>query len=694
MVQSVQASLSSGRTYPLGASVTPGGVNFCLYSKHSTSVELLLFDERDLSQPSRVIAFDPQINRTFHYWHIFVPQIGAGQIYAYRVYGPMAPERGLRFDGDKVLLDPYARAVVGDETYSRSAAASPGDNCDRALKGVVVDSSTYDWEGDTFPRIPYASTVIYELHVGGFTRNPNSGIAPHKRGTYAGLIEKIPYLQELGVTTVELLPVHQFDEQDAPLGRKNYWGYSTIAFFAPHRQYSSNKDPLGPVNEFRDMVKAFHRAGIEVILDVVYNHTAEGNDRGPTLSLRGQANDDYYILEQSDPSTYSDYSGCGNSLKANSPVCGRVILESLRYWVTEMHVDGFRFDLASVLARKVSGQPPEEMPILLWAIESDEMLAGTKLIVEAWDAAGMYSVGQFVRYSDWYAEWNGPFRDDVRRFVKGDRGAVSLLASRLSGSSDIYTNLEREPNRSINFITCHDGFTLNDLVSYDRKHNEGNGEDNRDGANDNFSWNCGIEGPTDDPEVEALRLRQMENLLTVLFISHGTPMMSMGDEVRRSQQGNNNVYCQDNSLSWFDWDAVERHADILRFTKLLISFTQSLQLFCQERIFSTNEFGKEPYLKWHGVQLNQPDWGEDSHVLAFELCHPQSGEHLYIAMNAYWEPLQLDLPQLDSGQCWHRLLDTSLPSPDDISPLGETSPVASAHSYAIASRSCAILVAQ
>ena len=690
----MNANVFTGRSYPLGATVTPEGVNFCLFSRHCTGLELLLFDEGDLAQPSRTIAFDPERNRTFHYWHMLVPDIGAGQIYAYRAYGPFAPERGLRFDGDKVLLDPFARAVVGVETYSRQAAARPGDNCERAFKGVVVDPTTYDWEGDAFPRIPYASTVIYELHVGGFTRNPNSGVSPDKRGTYAGLIEKIPYLKELGITSVELLPVHQFDEQDAPPGLTNYWGYSTLNFFAPHRQYSSRKDPLGPVDEFRDMVKALHRAGIEVILDVVYNHTAEGNQNGPTLSYRGLDNPEYYILEQEDLSRYADFSGCGNSLKANSPICGRIILNSLRYWVTEMHVDGFRFDLATVLARKVTGRPPDEAPPLLWAIESDEILAGTKLIVEAWDPAGLYGVGRFINNSDWYAEWNGPFRDDIRRFVKGDRGTISLFASRLCGSSDIYTNLEREPNRSIHFVACHDGFSLNDLVSYNHKHNEANGEDNRDGANDNFSWNCGAEGATDDPDVEALRLRQIKNLLTILFVSHGTPMLLMGDEVRRSQRGNNNAYCQDNSLAWFDWDNVHKHADILRFTQQLIQFTQSLELFCQERIFTTNELGEEPYLKWHGLRPAHPNWQEDSHLLAMELCHPECGEHLYIACNADWRDCQLELPQLQQGKRWHRVMDSFLPSPQDFVNIQEAAAIDEHQRYALKSRSCAILVAK
>lgn len=499
-------------------------------------MELLLFDSPNAPLPDRIIQLEPKQNKTFYYWHVFVSNIGAGQVYAYRVDGPFNPDKGHRFDNTKVLLDPYAKAVVGWENYSREAAIYPGDNCAKALRGVVVDFSTYDWEGDIPLCIPYAKTVIYEMHVSGFTRNPNSGVPCEKRGTYAGLVEKIPYLKDLGVTAVELLPIHQFDEQDVRPGLKNYWGYSTIAFFAPHQAYSSRQDSLGMLDEFRDMVKALHQAGIEVILDVVFNHTAEGDDTGPTLSFKGLENQAYYILEQ-DSTKYSNYSGCGNTLNTNHEIVSRMIIDSLTYWVAEMHIDGFRFDLASVLSRSRLGHPLEDPPIL-WAIESEPILAGTKIIAEAWDAAGLYQVGSFI--GDRFAEWNGPFRDDVRCFVKGESGMVKRLADRILGSPDLYLQPEREPNHSINFVTCHDGFTLNDLVSYDSKHNEANGEDSRDGANHNFSWNCGEEGATNSPAIAALRLQQSKNLLTILLISQGTPMLLMGDEVRRTQLGNNN----------------------------------------------------------------------------------------------------------------------------------------------------------
>ena len=415
--------------------------------------------------------------------------------------------------------------------YSRDAASRPGDNSAAAMKSVVADPRSYDWEGDALVRRPWAETIIYEMHVAGFTRHASSGVAPAKRGTYAGLIEKIPYLQDLGVTAVELLPVFQFDPLHAPNG-VNYWGYQPISFFAPHHAFSSQPDPLAVLDEFRDMVKALHRAGIEVILDVVYNHTAEGGQDGPTISYKGLANDTYYILEK-DRSRYADFTGCANTLNANQSIVRRLILDSLRYWVTEMHVDGFRFDLASILSRDENGHPLPSPPIL-WDIESDPLLAGTKLIAEAWDAAGLYQVGSFV--GDAWQEWNGRFRDDVRSFVRGDNGTVCALASKLVGSPDVYGHKEREVEHSINFVTCHDGFTLNDLVSYNDKHNEANGEDNRDGADDNRSWNCGVEGPTDDPAIDALRNRQIKNLLAINLLAAGTPMLTMGDEVRRTQR--------------------------------------------------------------------------------------------------------------------------------------------------------------
>jgi isoamylase len=683
-----------GKSFPLGASVYTDGVNFCIFSKFASGIELLLFDGANDPKPARIITLDPKRNKTFHYWHVFVKGIVAGQVYAYRAKGPFAPEKGHRFDGNKVLLDPYARAIAGEEIYDRKAARMAGDNCDRALRGVVVDPSTYDWEGDRPLRIPYANSVIYEMHVGGFTRHPNSGLPPEKRGTFAGIIEKIPYLKDLGITAVELLPIHYFDPEDAPPGLANYWGYSTIAFFAPLISYSSRRDLLGPVDEFRDLVKALHRAGIEVILDVVFNHTAEGNEEGPTLSFRGLDNKIYYILESKNLAHYSNYSGCGNTFRANHPIAGELILDCLRYWVAEMHVDGFRFDLASVLSRDITGSAPLDYPKtreILWAIESDPILAGTKLIAEAWDAAGLYQVGTFIGFADWFSEWNGPFRDDVRRFVKSDLGVVDKLAARLLASPDIYPRRDIDVNRSINFITCHDGFTLNDLVSYNEKDNEANNEQNRDGSNHNFSWNCGEEGETDDPEIEALRLKQIKNLLTILFVSQGTPMLLMGDEVRRTQKGNNNAYCQDNELSWFDWNAVEKETDLLRFVKGLIDLTEWFKIFQEENLLEVACETHQPHLNWHGVYLSKPDWDYNSHTLAFTLRHPEADERLHVMLNAYWEPLPFELPLLGHGDRWHRILDTALASPEDYCD-AKTAPPHQGENYLVQARSSVILM--
>jgi isoamylase len=660
-----RSSESEGRSAPLGATVVPGGANFSLYSRSASAVELLLFDRQDDARPARTITIDLVCNRTYHYWHVFVSGVRAGQLYGYRVHGPFEPASGMRFDPSKLLLDPYGRAVVVPRNYSRDAARFEGDNVATAMKSVVVDPLAYDWEGDAPLRRPSARTTIYEMHVRGFTRHPSSGVSEKTRGTYAGLIEKIPYLQRLGITAVELLPVFQFDVQDAPPGRVNYWGYAPISYFAPHHGYSSRQDPLGPVNEFRDMVKALHRAGIEVILDVVFNHTAEGDHRGPTLSFRGLDNRTYYILER-DRSRYANYSGTGNTLNGNQPIVRRMILDSLRYWVEQMHVDGFRFDLASVLDRDQSGNLLPKPPVL-WDIESDPVLAGTKLIAEAWDAAGLYQVGSFI--GDSWMEWNGRFRDDVRSFFRGDDGVVPGLADRLLGSPQIYGHKEREAEASVNFVTCHDGFTLNDLVSYSQKHNELNGEDNRDGMNDNRSWNWGIEGPSDDRAVERVRNRLVKNFLAVTMLSLGLPMILMGDEVRRTQRGNNNAYCQDDETSWFDWTLIEKNADVHRFVTLLLSARRLLRdLEPKGRQESLNQVLREATKAWHGVKLNQPDWSDQSHSIALS-AHFQNHKLLfYLILNAYWEALDFELPQIGEfgEEAWRRWIDTTLDTPDDI----------------------------
>ena len=653
-----------GLSFPLGADLAPGGANFSVFSKHATAAQLLLFDKVDDPEPSRVIDLDPRVNRTYHYWHAFVPGVTAGQLYGYRLAGPLDPVRGLRFDPNKLLLDPYGKCVARPARRSREAARTPGNNVATALKSVVVDPSAYDWEGDRPLGRPFAKTIIYEMHCGGFTRHPSSSVAPSRRGTYAGLVEKIPYLQDLGITAVELMPIFAFDEHDGPAGLGNYWGYQPLSFFAPHDGYSSRSDPLGAVDEFRDMVRALHRAGIEIILDVVYNHTTEGNENGPTICFRGMANDTYYILPE-DKSRYADYTGCGNTLNANESIVRRLILDSLRYWVSEMHIDGFRFDLASILSRDENGRPMASPPIL-WDIESDPILANVKLIAEAWDAAGLYQVGHFV--GDSWKEWNGRFRDDVRAFLKGDNGTAHGMACRLTGSPDIYEHEEREAEQSINFITCHDGFTLNDLVSYNTKHNETNGEENRDGANDNLSWNCGVEGPSDEPEVERLRNRQIKNFLTVTLLATGTPMLLMGDEVRRSQGGNNNAYCQNNEISWFDWALVERHSDIHRFVKLLIALRLNRGLPTERLDMTLAELLRRQPFQWHGVKLNAPDWSSESHTLAATVRLLDQPILLHLIINAYWEAFEFEVPPLPQPhQAWRRCVDTSRDPPEDIS---------------------------
>jgi glycogen operon protein len=680
----LQRDVAVGRSCPLGATVDQNGVNFSLFARSATGVELLLFDRDDDRTPSRVLRFDSALNRTYHYWHLWVPGVPPGQIYGYRIEGPSDPARGLRFDSTKVLLDPYGRGVVVPRNYDRLAAISPGDNAATAMKSVVVDAQAYDWEGDAPLYRPPAQTIIYEMHVRGFTRNPNSGVGAKNRGTYAGLIEKIPYLQDLGITAVELMPVFQFDPQDCPPRRVNYWGYAPVSFFAPHQAYSSCQDPLGPVNEFRDMVKALHRAGIEVILDVVFNHTAEGDERGPTQSFRGIDNPTYYMLEEGG-GRYANYSGCGNTLNTNNPIARRMIVDSLRYWVTEMHVDGFRFDLASILARDPSGHPLPNPPVL-WDIESEPALAGTKLIAEAWDAAGLYQVGSFV--GDAWREWNGRFRDDVRDYFRGEPGSLRRVADRMVGSPEIYAHKQREAEQTVNFVTCHDGFTLNDLVSYNHKHNDANGEDNRDGANDNRSWNCGVEGPTDDATVEKLRARQVKSFLTVNLMSLGVPMILMGDEVRRTQGGNNNAYCHDNELSWFDWSLVEKNAEILRFVKLLCA-RRRLRTAQRERV-SLSDMLREAKKAWHGVKVDQPDWGDHSHSVALGGELRSEGLHFHLILNAYWKPLEFELPRPECGTPWRRWIDTSLDSPHDIVPWDDAPPI-SGNAYRVESRSVALL---
>lgn len=693
-----QITTSPGQAYPLGATVQPDGVNFSLFTKNGTGVELLLFDRYDDPQPAHIIQLNPLTNKTFYYWHIFVHGIGHGQLYGYRVYGPYLPKEGQRYNPAKVLVDPYARCIKFGQNWSRQKAIGFEPNDASAMKAQVIDIQLFDWEGDRQLGLSFNNYVIYEMHVRGFTQHPSSGAA--NPGSFKGVIEKIPYLKELGVTAVELLPVQQFDPKSVTntnpfTGERlvNYWGYDPVGFFAPHQGFCSNSDLTNQcvTNEFREMVKALHRAGIEVILDVVFNHTAEGGADGPTIHFRGMENRAYYLLEQN-LEKYSNYSGTGNTLKTNHAIVRRLILDCLRYWVQEMHIDGFRFDLAAIFSRDETGRPMENPPIL-WEIESDPVLANTKIIAEAWDAAGLYQVGSFI--GDRWAEWNGRYRDDVRRFIRGDKGIISDFSNRLMGSPDLYPDPGRKPHRSINYIACHDGFTLNDLVSYNNKYNLSNGEKNKDGTDVNYSWNCGHEGPAGDDKIERLRLQQIKNFIAVLFISQGTPMFLMGDEVRRSQSGNNNAYCQDNETSWLNWDLVGKNADLLRFVQGMIRFHRShpslnSDIFIPEQ---RHPKGGYKYLTWHGVKLETPDWGENSHSIAFTLHDFPNDASLHIIVNAYWEPLTFELPPLPENSSWRRAVDTSLDSPADLSEQGNEPPVKGSN-YQVSARSVVILVAR
>ncbi len=657
-----QFEFSRGSPLPFGATALRGGINFSIFSKHATAVTLVLFFPNE-DEPLVEFPFDPHLNRTGEVWHAFLHGLDPGIHYGYRMERvPNENPLVYRFDRTNVLLDPYAQAISG-------------------RRAAIIDS-LFDWEFDQPLNIPLADSVIYEMNVRGFTRHGSSGVA--QPGTYAGLIEKIPYLKSLGVTAVELMPVFEFDNSRLRTPYLDFWGYNPISFLAPKASYAAQSGDAGPVHEFKTLIKHMHAAGIEVILDAVFNHTAEGDEHGPVYSLRGIDNAVYYMLREP-TGEYLNFSGCGNTLNCNHPVVRDLIISVLRYWVTEMHVDGFRFDLASILGRGVDGSVLSSPP-LIEHLAHDPVLAQTKLIAEAWDAAGLYQVGTFPSWGRW-AEWNGKFRDDVRRFVKGDAGMVSALATRLLGSPDLYAGNCREPWHSINFVTCHDGFTLADLVSYDQKHNEANGEQNRDGTNANWSWNCGAEGASSSAEINALRARQMRNLATLMLLAQGVPMISAGDEVGRSQHGNNNAYCQDNEIGWFDWRLAESNADLLRFFRLLIRFRRDHPLL-RRAMFAAGPVQVE----WHGVRLHQPDLSHESRSLAMHFFgRPEnSQDHIYLIANAHWEAHEFELPVLPGWE-WLRVVDTSLASPSDIAdPAAETA-LRNTPRYPVGPRSVVVL---
>ncbi|MCK5782261.1 MAG: glycogen debranching protein GlgX [Flavobacteriales bacterium] len=647
---------SSGSPEPLGASIENKGVNFSVFAKNASSVELLLFDNKNDIQPSHTIQLSPIENKSYYYWHIFISGIGAGQFYAYRVDGEYNPSETFAYDKSKVLIDPYAKGIYASN-YDRVKACKFGvDNLENSYKSVVVDSSDYDWEGDTPPNLSLSDLVIYEMHVGGFTKSPSSGLSEDLRGTYAGVIEKIPYLKSLGINAVELLPVFSFDTQDAPLFKSNYWGYSPINFFSIHNDYSIAKEPISAIKEFKNLVKALHKAGIEVILDVVYNHTTESNYSGPCLSMKGFENQAYYILDPHNKSKHLDFTGCGNSFNSNHSIPRRMILDSLKYWVKEMHIDGFRFDLASTFSRSEVGEPMTNPPVV-WSIESEPALACTKLIAEAWDASGLYELGNFT--GDKWAEWNGKYRDDIRKFIKGEKGLVSTIASRIVGSPDVFQKSTYNVAKSIHFISCHDGFTMNDLVSYNQKHNAANGESNLDGANDNYSWNCGIEGKTDDEEIERLRLKQLKNFFAISFLSQGTTMILMGDEARRTKNGNNNTYCIDGEINWLDWNLLKENEELFNFVASIISITQKSKVLRYSKNMDTvDRKDGTPFISWHGTQLNEPDWNSNSVALGFEYHYPEVKERILVFMNMFWEDLEFEIPDPIYGK-WVLQIDTS-----------------------------------
>lgn len=672
-------SLRSGSPYPHGAQVSQDGVNFSISSRHGSQVELLLFEHADSQDPFQVIRLHKDKNHTFFSWHVFVENLPVGTWYGWRIDGPsLAREAGLRFDKEKLLLDPWALAV-SDNLWQRSAACLPGDNSHCAMRAAVVDVNDYDWEGDVPLAIRSEKAIIYELHVGGFTRHASAKVK--HPGTFAGLIEKIPYLQQLGITHVELLPVMAFDEQDVPrhtseLGLYNYWGYSTHSFFSPHPGYCVTPSQATHISEFRDLVKALHKAGIGIIMDVVFNHTSEAGAEGPVINFKGITGNSFYLTDKHDKRIFHDYTGCGNTVNANHPLVSNFIIDCLEYWVREMHVDGFRFDLASALARGEDGHVMQDPPVV-WGIELSQKLAKCKLIAEAWDASGLYQVGSFPGYR--WGEWNGMYRDAIRKFLRGDHGVANEVATRICGSSDLYQHQGRLPISGINFITCHDGFTLNDLFSYNQKQNAANGENNRDGCNNNLSYNCGEEGPTHNAAIKALRHKQAKNAFAILLLSHGVPMLLAGDEFLNSQRGNNNCYCQDNELSWLDWSDSKRNADVLRFVQNMIQLRKRHPSLMRRNFLTgeTLEHRGIPDITWHGLDVNQgPDWNNPANrLLAFTLAGVNENDSdLHVIMNMSDTKLQMRLPNI-ANRTWCLAVDTSLKMPNDIIPVELQKPV-------------------
>jgi isoamylase len=670
--------ISAGKYYPLGCTLNGDGANFVIYSQNATRVFLLLFDASD-GNPTDIVELN---NRTRYIWHVFVHGVKAGQLYGYKVDGDFNPQRGFRFNSSKLLVDPYAKAITGkcvntDNLLLAYDAGSPykdltkdtRDNTSIAPKAVVVDDG-FDWEGDRHPDIPFEKTLIYEVHLKGFTAHPSSRV--NNPGTYLGFIEKIPHLKDIGVNAVEFLPLHEFYTEDflTNKGLTNYWGYNTLGFFAPESSYGTGQYPGCQVNEFKALVKALHKADIEVILDVVYNHSCEGNELGPTVSLKGIDNPTYYCLTGSgmEPSRYyMNYTGCGNSLNLSNPYVIRFVLDSMRYWVEVMHVDGFRFDLASVLGREAGMF--QKSASFFDAVSQDPVLSRVKLIAEPWDI-GTYQVGNFP--VDW-SEWNGRYRDTTRKFGKGNAGQIRDLGWRLTGSADLYGDDGRSAYNSVNFVTCHDGFTLHDLVSYNHKHNEANLENNNDGSNDNNSWNCGAEGETDDEDIIKLRKQLVKNFICCLLFSSGTPMILGGDEFMRTQNGSNNAYCQDNEISWFNWEETSKNGDILTFFKKSVALTSQYTILQRRKFFSGADLDTDnlPDITWFGKNLDKPGWDDpECRTIAYQLDGGEEkselGEYrLFIILNADFNLQLIEIPKLPDNKQWFRVIDTSLEAGED-----------------------------
>ena len=705
--------IKSGFPQPFGATVTPEGVNFSLYSKDATRVVLYIFDAADSKTAAASYELNPETNKTGDVWHALIPGLKAGALYLYKVDGPYNPPKGQRFNFHKYLFDPYAKAFSSgsvfrsyNKLHQQGFSANDGGELKDLSdfpKCVAVDNS-FDWENDRPLNYPLDKTVIYETHLKGFTASATSGVDKAIAGTYKGFTQKIEHLKKLGITSVELEPIFEFDENENPNTNPrtgeplvNYWGYSTIGFFAPKTSYAADKRPGFVVNEFKQMVKELHKAGIEVLLDVVYNHTAEGNEHGYTFEFRGLQNEVYYSLPQHDRQYYMNFSGCGNSVNCNHPIVYNFILDSLRYWVLEMHVDGFRFDLASILTRGQNGAPiPQEYNSLTSAISADPILSKTKIIAEPWDCAGLYQLGGFPGgENNRWSEWNGRFRDDIRRFLRGDDNTATAAATRVTGSSDCYNHSNRTPLASINFITAHDGFTLNDLVSYNYKHNEENGENNRDGSDDNLSYNHGYEGECINPKIEALRLKKIKSFLVYLFVSQGVPMLLGGDEMRRTQQGNNNAYCQDNDLSWFDWTLAQKNSGLVDFTSKLIALRKAHTIFRRKTFFQEiNDKNGVPEISWYDMGGKVPDWNKTNRFLAFKLNGQDKDNDFYVATNMDIYDLTITLPTLPAGKKWYLVADTGFNSPEDIVDSGKEELLREQRRYVLISNSTIVLMSK